>query len=343
LTPYLRKRDELAAPLKLSLACWNYDRTRALLDGSIQPEGIELAAQSAQQVGEIMERVITTADFDVAELGFTYYLRSLELMGAPFIAIPVFPNRIFRHAAIFVNRASGIASPGDLRGRKVGELHRYGHDAGIWSKGVLADEYGVPADSMTHYVGGLDKPASKPDWAPFDPPAKPVIHRLGPGQTLDAMLEAGEIDALFTAWLPPSFIKRSPNLARLFPDYEAVERDYFRRTAIFPIMHVVVIRRAVYEQNRWIACAIAAAFQRAKDEAARHYRMAETFFGAPYMVPWLASHLEENRALMGDDPWPYGVAANRKTLETYLRYHFEQGLSKRPYAIDEIFAPETLA
>ena len=333
----------MAATVKLHLACWTYDRTRALMDGTVRPEGIELAIQSAQQVGEIMERVIKTSDFDVAELGFTYYLRSIELLGAPFIAIPVFPNRIFRHAAIFVNRASGIAAPGDLRGRKVGELLRYGHDAGIWAKGVLSDEYGVPADSMTHFVGGLDKPASGPDWAPFDPPTNLKIHQLGPDQTLDAMLEAGEIDALFSAWMPPSFRKRPTNVAQLFPDYEKVERDYFRRTGIFPIMHTVVIRRDIYEKNRWIARSLAAAFQQAKDQATRHYRIAETFFGAPFMVPWLAAHLEENRALMGEDAWPYGIAANRKTLDTCLRYHFEQGLSKRLYAIEEIFAPETLA
>lgn len=328
------------AALKLSLACWNYDRTRALVDGSVKPEGIELSIQVAQQVGEIMEQVITTPDFDVCELGLTYYLRSIELLGAPFIAIPVFPNRIFRHAAIFVNCNSGIAAPADLRGRNVGELHRYGHDAGIWAKGVLSDEYGVPADSMTHYVGGMDKPAPEPDWAPFDPPAKPAIHRLGPQQALDPMLASGEIDALFSAWVPPSFGK-TPSVARLFPDYEAVERDYYRRTKIFPIMHAIVIRRAVYEQNRWIARALVAAFQQAKDVAARHYGMAARFFGAPFMVPWLAALLEENRALMGDDPWPYGIEPNRKTLETYLRYHHEQGLSRR-FTIDEIFAPETL-
>ena len=121
-----------------------------------------------------------------------------------------------------------------------------------------------------------------------------------------------------------------------------VERDYFRRTRIFPIMHAIVIRRAVYEENRWIARALMAAFQQAKDQATRQYRAAERFFGAPFMVPWLAAHLEENRALMGEDPWPYGVEANRKTLETYLRYHHEQGLSRR-FTIDEIFAPETLS
>jgi 4,5-dihydroxyphthalate decarboxylase len=328
------------ADLKLTLACWNYDRTRALVDGSVKPEGIELKVHVAGQVGEVMEEMIARRSFDVCELGLTYYLRSIELLGAPFIAIPVFPNRIFRHAAIFVNRATGIVSPGDLRGRKVGELHRYGHDAGIWAKGVLSDEYGVPADSMTHYVGGMDRPAPERDWAPFDPPAKPAIHQLGQ-RTLDPMLAAGEIDALFTAWVPPSYGKVAA-VQRLFPDYEAVERDYFRRTTIFPIMHAIVIQRPVYEQNRWIARALMAAFQQAKDQATRQYRAAVQFFGAPFMVPWLAALLEENRALMGDDPWPYGVEPNRKTLETYLRYHHEQGLSKRRFAIDEIFVPETL-
>ena len=328
--------------LKLSLACWNYDRTRALLDGSIKPDGITLQMESARQVGQIMERMVRDRAYDAAEIGFTYYLRTLELAGAPFIAIPVFPNRIFRHAAIFVNRARGIASPKDLAGRTVGELHRYGHDAGIWSKGVLSDEYGVRADSMTHYVGALDKPETRPDWAPFDPPPGLRIHPLGAGQTLDAMLEAGEIDALFSAWLPHSLGRRGGNVVRLFPDYERVERDYYRRTGIFPIMHTMVIRREVYEKNRWIARSLCAAFQQAKEIAQRQYRAAETFFGAPYMVPWFPALLEENRALMGEDPWPYGIEPNRKTLEAYLRYHHEQGLSKRLYTPEEIFVPETL-
>jgi ABC-type nitrate/sulfonate/bicarbonate transport system substrate-binding protein len=330
------------ANLKLTLACWTYDRTRALVDGTVKAEGIDLSFESAQQVGQIMERTVKTRDYDVAELGFTYYLRTMELSGAPFVAIPIFPNRIFRHAAIFVNRSRGIASPKDLAGRAVGELHRYGHDAGIWSKGVLADEYGVRADSMTYYVGPLDKPETRPDWAPFDPSPNLRIHHLGPGQALEAMLEAGEIDALFSAWLPQGLNRRSGNIVRLFPDYERVERDYYRCTGIFPIMHTMVIRRDVYEKNRWIARSLCTAFQQAKDIAQRQYRAAETFFGAPYMVPWLPALLEENRALMGEDPWPYGIEPNRKTLEAYLRYHYEQGLSKRLYKPEDIFVPETL-
>jgi 4,5-dihydroxyphthalate decarboxylase len=330
------------ADLKLTLACWTYDRTRALMDGSVKPDGVALQFESAHQVGQIMERMMRDRAYDAAEIGFTYYLRSLELLGAPFIAIPVFPNRIFRHSAIFINRKSGITRPQDLAGRRVGELHRYGHDAGIWAKGALSDEYGVPAQSMTHFVGGLDQPAERSDWAPFAPPPDLRLHEIGPGQTLDAMLETGEIDALFTAWLPPSFMKGSPNVARLFPDYEAVERDWFRRTRIFPMMHVVVIRRDLYEQNRWIARSLMQAFEAAKAKAIQQYRFAETFFGAPFMVPWLPALIEENRALMGDNAWAYGVAANRLTLDTYLRYHGEQGLSQRQWRVEELFAPECL-
>lgn len=330
------------ADLKLRLAAWTYDRTRALIDGSVKPDGIEITFESAHQVGLIMERMVRDRAYDAAELGLTYYLRTIEHAGAPFIAIPVFPNRIFRHSAIFVNRAR-VSSPRDLAGRTVGELHRYGHDAGIWAKGVLSDEFGVPAQGMVHYVGGMDKPNERPDWAPLEPPPGLQVRQLPPGRGLDAMLEAGEIDALFSAWLPPSFMRRSPNVARLFPDYQAVERDYFRRTGIFPIMHAVVIRREIYEQNRWVARSLMQAFEQAKARAVEQYRAAEAFFGAPYMVPWLPALLEENRALMGEDAWPYGLEPNRKTLETYLRYHAEQGLSKRCWTLEELFAPECLA
>jgi len=328
------------APLKLSLACWNYDRVRALADGSVRPDGIEIEFKTAPQVGQIMERAMRL-DYDVAELGLTYYLRSLELPDPPFIAIPVFPNRLFRHSAIFINRASGIRTPQDLAGKRMGELHRYGHDAGIWAKGVLSDEFGVPADSYSYFVGGMDRPAPAEDWAPAAEPGHVRIHRLAPGQTLDAMLEAGEIDALMSAWIPPSLLRGSPTVGRLFADYEAVERDYFRRTGIFPMMHTVVVRRALYDKHPSIAASLVAAFQKAKEQVLANYRIGAGFFTPALMIPWVAALQEENRALMGDDPFPYGVAPNRKALDTYLRYHFEQGLS-RLWRIEEIFAPETL-
>ena len=304
------------ANLKLTLACWDYDRTRALFDGRVRPERIDLELWSTYNVGEIMERMLRHRQFEVSELGITYYLRSLELADAPFIAIPVFPNRFFRHSSIFVNATKGIQSPGDLTGRRVGELQRYGHDAGIWAKGALSDDFGVKASSMMHYVGGMDRTVSGPDWAPFDPPADVIINHLSAEQGLDQMLESGEIDALFTAHVPPSARKNPARVRRLFPDFEDVERDYFRRTGIFPIMHTVVIRRDVYEQNRWIARALMQAFEEAKALAMKAYNAADIFFNAPTMIPWFVSLREKNRTLMGENFWPYGVEANRKTLRS---------------------------
>jgi len=330
------------ANLKLTLACWDYDRTRALFDGRVRPEGIELDLWTTHNVGEIMERMVRHRQFDVSELGITYFLRSLELMDAPFVAIPVFPNRFFRHSAIFVNAANGIQSPTDLAGRRVGELQRYGHDAGVWAKGALSDDFGVKASSMEHFVGGLERTGPGPDWAPLAPPADVAIRQLAPEQGLDAMLESGEIDALFTAHIPPSARRNLARVRRLFPDFENVERDYFRRTGIFPIMHTIVIRRDLYEQNRWIARSLMQAFADAKTLAMKAYNAADMFFNAPTMIPWFVSLRERNRALMGEDFWPYGIAANRATLEACLRYHREQGILKRPYSLEELFAAETL-
>ena len=194
-------------------------------------------------------------------------------------------------------------------------------------------ELGARHDEALLFVLQLDVATQRVDAGP-----DPVFLEVG-GLIVDGL---GEIDARFSAWLPPSFSKGSAKVARLFPDYEAVERDWFRRTRIFPIMHTVVIRRDLYEENRWVARSLMQAFNAAKADAVNHYRTAETFFGAPYMVPWLPALIEANRALMGSDPWAYGLEGNRKTLETYLRYHAEQGLSKRRWAVEDLFAPECL-
>jgi ABC-type nitrate/sulfonate/bicarbonate transport system substrate-binding protein len=329
------------AKLKLILGCWQYDRTRALADGSVQPDGIELDYRSAPQVGAIMERALK-GEFDVSELGITYYLRSLELPDPPFIAIPVFPNRLFRHGAIFINKDSGIKEPRDLIGRKVGELHRYGHDAGIWAKGALSDDYGVTADSMTYYVGGLDAPSNEADWATAVMPQSVTINTIGAGQTLDKMLQDGAIDALFSAWIPPSMRAGSPKIGRLFTDFETVERGYFARHHVFPIMHTVVIKRSVYRENPWVARAVMDAFEKAKQAAQNIYRAGSIFFTPALMIPWVAALQERNRELMGDDFWPYGIEKNRKTLDTCLRYNREQHLLSRDWKLEELFAPETL-
>jgi 4,5-dihydroxyphthalate decarboxylase len=328
------------ADLKLTLACWDYDRTKALMDGSVRPEGIELTYKNLF-VAETFERMVRDREFEVSEMAMTFYVGTLGLEDPPFIALPVFPLRFFRHSAVFVNTASGIQSPKDLIGKNVGELFIYGHDAGVWAKGILSDEYGVPANSVTYHVGGLDRYALW-DWAPFTPPPDVKVHQLRPDRTLNGMLEAGEIDALYSAIVPPSLIGGSPRVRRLFEDYESVERDYFRRTGIYPIMHTLVIRKDVYREHPWVAQSIYAAFKEAKSRAYSQYKLGELFMHGTFMVPWFTAHREENRKLMGDDLWPYGLEPNRKVLDTFLRYHHEQGLSKRRLTPDELFAPETL-
>jgi 4,5-dihydroxyphthalate decarboxylase len=331
------------ANLKITLACWNYDRTRGLMDGSIRPEGVDLTYRMAF-VAEIFERMVRNQEFEVSELGLTFYLRSLELDNPPFIAIPIFPLRFFRHAAVFVNTESGITSPKDLVGKKVGELLCYGHDSGIWSKGVFKDDYGVPTDSYSYFVGNIDDhPLPKWDWLPFEAPPSVRLNHLGPGQTLNAMLETGEIDALYSAICPPAYLAGSKKVKRLFDNYEAVERDYFKRTSIFPIMHTVVMRRDVYERNPWLAVSMCNAFKEAKDQAFKLYKAGDPFNSAGVMIPWFMAHREENQRLMGDDYWPYGLAPNRKVLDTFLRYHYEQGILKKRWKLEELFAPETLA
>jgi 4,5-dihydroxyphthalate decarboxylase len=328
------------AELELTLACWNYDRTAALADGSIKPEGIRLRCLNVFPA-ETFLRMVKFREFEVSELGLKFYVSSLAMKEPPFIAIPVFPLRIFRHSAIFINANSGIQSPRDLIGKKVGEPFAYGHDAAIWARGILSDEYGVPAASAPYYVGAVDG-ATRREFAPFPPSADIKVIALAPDQTLDAMIESGEIDAMYSAIAPPSFLKGSSNVRRLFPNHEEVERGYFRKTGIFPIMHTVVIRRDVYRDNPWIAQSLYKAFKAAKEKCYASYRFGEQYSNALQGIPWLTSHLEQNRALMGDDPWSYGLEPNRKVIETFLRYHHEQGLSSRQLRAEDLFAPETL-
>jgi hypothetical protein len=330
------------AALKLNFAYWNYDRTRALTDGSVKIDGVELNYRSDVIVSDIFERMVRGREFDVSELGLTFYLRTLDLDDPPFIAIPIFPNRFFRHSAVFVNTASGIASPADLAGKTIGELSTYGHDAGIWAKGIFADEFGFTPNRAKWIVGGVDRPQPPHDFIPQPHPADVDVSPAPPGKALGPMLEAGEIDALFSAIVPQGMLRKSPHVARLFTEYESVERDYFKRTGIFPIMHTVVIRRDLLQQHPGIAEAVYRGFCEAKSVAVKQYLTATMFHQAPTMIPWFSQLLEEDRALMSDDWWPYGVEANRTAVDTFLRYHFEQGLSKRRLTCEDIFVPELM-
>lgn len=321
--------------LRLTLGCWNYDRTRALADETVSPDGIDLNYLS-MPVEETFFRMLRNREFDIAEMSLSSYAVSLFSEARPFIAIPVFPSRFFRHASIFVNASSGIREPKDLIGRRVGSPE-YQMTAPVWIRGILADHYGVPVDSVTYFTGGEEEP-NRSEKLRLDLPASIKVERIGPEQTLSKMLRDGDIDALYTARTPSSYGDGKDGVRRLFEDYREVERDYYRETGIFPIMHTVVIRRELYEANRWTAQSLFKAFCQAQQRT--YQDLAETA-AQKVMLPWAHSHYEEARREMGEDFWPYGFEKNRETLATFLRYSFEQGLSQRLLDPRELFASET--
>ena len=322
--------------LRLSLACWNYDRTRALMDGAVQPDGIDLTYLDLP-VEETFFRMLRHREFDVAEMSLSSYTVSMFREPRPFVAIPIFPSRMFRHGSIYINANSGIRTPQDLIGKRIG-TPEFQMTAPVWIRGILAEHYGVPVDSVTYYTGGEEEPG-RSEKIKLDLPPNIKVQPIGPTQTLSAMLASGDIDALHTARMPSTFSLQGGPVRRLFENHEQVEQEYFRTTGIFPTMHTVAIRRDVYEQNRWIAQALYKAFAEAQR---RSYQDLYVTAALKTMLPWLTSHVEQTRGLMGDDFWPYGFEPNRSTLATFLRYHHEQGLSKRLLEPEELFAPEAM-
>ena len=327
--------------LKLDIAFWDYDRTRALANGTLKMPKVAATFHSAPLVTQIFEGAVR-GQFHVSELGMTYFLRTFQGQDSPFLAIPVFPNRAFRHSAIYINLDSGIEKPEDLNGKAIGELALYSHDAGIMPKGILMDEYGFKPETCHWIIGGLDWPMKPIDFVPNPHPANVDVSYIAKGKELGAMLEAGEIDALISADNPKCILENSPAVGRLFPDYPTVERDYFKRTGIFPIMHTVVIRKDVLAQNPGLAKSVFQSFVEAKAVAVKDYEHGRIFNNMNTMFPWFSQLIAEDRAVLGHDWWPYGITSNRQALEAILRYHFEQGITERLFHIEDIFVPELL-
>src|SRR4051812_28670768 len=322
--------------LSLTFACWEYDRMRALADGTVRADGIDLNYLTLP-VEETFFRMMRGREFDASEMSLSSYSASLHSPNPPFIAIPVFPSRFFRHSCIFVAEKSGIRRPEDLKGKRVG-VPEYQMTAPVWIRGILSDEYGVKVTDYEHLSGGEEEPG-RIDKLKIDLPPSIRVRPIGETQTLSQMIADGELDAMVTARAPSSFHKRPEAVKRLFPDYVPAEKDYYRRTKIFPIMHTVVIRRDVYEKYPWVAQSLYKTLGASKERAMDMYRQTAAL---PAMVPWLVAHIEEAQREMGNDWWPYGLEPNRHVLDTFLRYHHEQGLSKQRRKPEELFARETL-
>jgi 4,5-dihydroxyphthalate decarboxylase len=322
--------------LRLTFACGDYDRTRALEEGTVRPDGIELTYLRLP-VEETFFRMMRHQEFEVAEMSLSSYVLSLRNDPSPFVALPVYTSRMFRHGALYCHADSGITTPEDLRGKRIG-TPEYQLTACVWMRGILADRHDVPVDSVSHFTGGQETPG-RIEKAGVDLPDSLRISRIPEDRTLAQMLAEGEIDALCTPRVPSPFTAGDPRVRRVFPDVVAAEKEYYAATGIFPVMHVVVIRRNVYDRHRWVAQSLYKALLAAKNAA---YDTLYDTSALRFMLPWLTPQLEEARRLMGRDYWSYGVEGNRETLATFLRYHHEQGLSARRWEPEELFAPESL-
>ena len=320
--------------LALTLACWDYDRTRPLIERRVQPEGIDLKIEVLRP-REMFPRMLEKKEFHVSELSLASYLTLKARGDCPFVAIPVALSRMFRHSCIYVRADAGIRKPQDLKGKRVGTT-QYGSTAVVFIRGMLEHEYGVRAEDMHWIIGGLDSATQRP-LVSLNLPERIKLDFLPQGNTLEAMLESGDLDALASIYLPALFLKGSPRIVRLFPNYKEVEQDYYRRTRIFPIIHIVAIREDVYREHPWVARSLYRAFCEARDFALDGLYDTDAL---RVSLPWLIDHVEEARRVLGNDFWAYGLEPNRPTLEAVGRYVFEQGLAPRAVSADELFPPE---
>lgn len=327
----------LMSRVGITLATAPYARTQAMRDGTVQVEGVDLNYLT-MSVEEVFWRQLKHQEFEAAEMSLSSYLIARDRGFPEMIAIPVFPFRLFRHSAIYYHKGSNIARPEDLKGKIVG-VPEYEITASVWARGILQHEYGVFPEEIRWRSGGEEQPGRK-DKSRLELPPGVELQPIPADRTLDAMLAAGEIDALIAARMPPSYVRGDERVARLFPDYRAVEEAYFQKTGIFPIMHTVVLRRDVYEAHPWVAKSLQKAFLAAKSIAEEGL-----FKGLieHIAMPWMLADMEaELRVLGRENFWPYGLGPmNRRTLEAFLDYSFEQGLVKRRFQLEEIFAPNT--
>lgn len=328
----------MAGP-KLTLACWDYDRTRALLEGRVGVAGWRIDAK-AQPPEETFPRAVADAPFDVSELSLSSYLMQVSRGEGAYIAIPAFVSRAFHHGAIYVRTKRGIETPKDLEGRLVG-VPEYQMTMALWVRGILGDEYGVDFRKIRYRTGGANKPGRKERLA-LELPEDMDVAPIPEGSTLNELLLAGELDAVIAPTPPDGFTAGDKAVRRLFADPAAEERAYYARTGLFPIMHVIGVRRTLADEHPGLAADLFRAFVEARNLAMREHDLTARSSANRMMLPWFADQWEATKDLMGDDFWPYGVAENRAELEAVCRYSHEQNLGRKRLSVEALFAPETV-
>jgi 4,5-dihydroxyphthalate decarboxylase len=319
--------------LPITFACGLYDRMLALQTGEIKPDGIDLNFLVMDNPREIFDRMSNRLEFDACEMSSSEFVSRYAAKKLPFVALPVFASRVFRHGFIVVNRRL-VKSPKDLEGKRVG-VPLYTQTAAIFIRGLLQHDLGIDLGTIEWVEGAINEPGGY-----GNPSVMPLLKAVNKkpntsGKSLSELLETGEIAAIIGSNLPRS-LKRNPDVVRLFPDYRAREKDYYRRTRIFPIMHLVVIRNDIYDKSPFVATSLYNAFCAAKDRAREKMLFSGTL---RYMLPWLSDDVEEIDDVFGGDCWPYGVEANRPTLEALVGYMVEQGLIGEPVPVEKLFVP----
>ncbi len=320
--------------LQLSVAMGDYDRTRALYDGRVQIDGVD-PVYMLLNPEEMFFRAMRSRDFDIAELSFSSYLVKHSQGDCPYIAVPVFLSRAFRHTSIYV-RKDRIKHPADLKGRRVG-LPEYQLTANVWARAILQDDYGVWPEDITWVRGGIDTPG-RPEKITLQLPPGVKVEAAPEGSTISELLDRGEIDGFIGPRPPNRVALRNPNIGWLFDDPTAEAKDYYRRTGVFPIMHVVGIRKELAQAHPWLPAAVVKAFTASKAQA---LKLLSDTSATKVTLPFVEEQLKAARESLGEDYWSYGVQAARKTLETFVRHHHAQGLSKRLMAVEELFHPAT--
>ena len=316
----------------ITIACGNYDRTRAIQDGRVKVEGCAVTYLPLYPE-EIFHRTFRFQEFDVSEISFSSFIRTVAAGTCEYVGIPAFVSRIFRHSGIYIRADAGIRTPHDLRGKRIG-LPEYQITAVVWMRGMMQHEYGVKPSEIHWRNGGQEQPGRQ-ERTPLKPIPGLDLKPLGPSETLVGLLKAGELDALFTARAPSSFLAGEPHIARLFPDTREAEKAYYLKTRMFPIMHLVGIRKSLVEQHPWLPVSVYKAFCEAKALAITDLTDVNAL---TVSLPWLEAEAKDTIATMGKDFWSYGVHENVREIEALTQYAYEQGLVDRNVGIEELFA-----
>lgn len=323
------------ANVPISIACNDYDRTRAIMDGRVRVEGCDVTYLPLD-AEEVFFRAFRTQQFDVSELSFSSYMLQTARGECPYIGIPAFVSRLFRHSGIYIRTDRGIRKPADLKGRLIG-VPEYQLTALVWIRGMLKDEYGIDPSEIHWRSGGQEEPG-RDERTPLTLTNGVDLQPIPEGETLSNMLVKGELDALFTARAPSCFDKGAPNIDRLFPDYRTVERAYYKKTGMFPIMHLIGVRKSLVERHPWLATGLFKAFCAAKAIALEEIRDVAAL---NVTLPWAVAEARETAALMGQDFWKYGVQENAREIDALTRYSYEQGLALRKLTPEELFDKST--